>query len=187
MNKYIAILRGINVSGQKKVLMADLKALFETLNFTDVSTYIQSGNVIFQSAETNKCRLITLIENAIKQKYEFNVPVQIRCHSDLADIITELPFKEVNVADDGAKILITLLAALPSENNIEKLLGYVVAPEELHIIRQTTYLHCPNGYGRSKLSNVFIENKLKVSATTRNLKTVDKLLQLSRTHDQVNK
>jgi len=187
MNKYIAILRGINVSGQKKVLMADLKVLFETLGFTDVSTYIQSGNVIFQSSETDKCLLITLIESAITQKYNFSVPVQIRSHSDLADIITELPFKEINVADEGAKVLITLLADLPSQNNIEKLLSYVVAPEKLRIIGQTVYLHCPNGYGRSKLSNVFIENKLKISATTRNLKTAYKLLHLSVANDQVSK
>lgn len=178
MNKYIAVLRGINVSGQKKIIMADLKCLVESLEFSDVSTYIQSGNIVFQSAITHKIEIKACLENAIEQKYGFYVPVEIRSAQELHQILNELPFEHINVEQEGTKVLVTFLSAIPTKGDIDKLLGYVVEPEKLVVNDQTVYLHCPNGYGRSKLSNVFIEKKLQVSATTRNLKTVVKLCQL---------
>ncbi|MEJ7676829.1 MAG: DUF1697 domain-containing protein [Segetibacter sp.] len=79
MKTFISILRGINVSGQKKILMTDLKVLYESLKFKDVITYIQSGNVIFKtSIELSDVELAEKIEQAIYQKYNFDVPVIIR-------------------------------------------------------------------------------------------------------------
>lgn len=177
--KKIAILRGINVSGQKKIKMADLKALFEGLGFTDVVTYIQSGNVIFNSEVADEPELIKIIEQAITNQYGFDVPVLIRTHENISQIITACPFGEVDLAVAGTKVLLTMLAEIPNEENIQKLMTYVKSPEELVVKNKNVYVHCPNGYGRSKLSNVFIENKLKVQATTRNWKTIHKLKELS--------
>ena len=93
METYISILRGINVSGQKKILMADLKALYENLQFENVKTYIQSGNVVFKSekkladADTAK-----RIEEAIQKKYGFHVPVIIRSHKELEKVIASNSF-----------------------------------------------------------------------------------------------
>ena len=177
--KDISILRGINVSGQKKIKMADLKCLYENLGFTNVVTYIQSGNVIFDSEISAKKTLKQLIEKQISLEYGFDVPVIIRTHLDFKQIIADCPFGEFNLFEDGTKVLLTLLADTPKAENIARLMTYVKAPEQLTVKDQHVYLHCPNGYGRSKLSNVFIENKLKVQATTRNWKTVHKLFELS--------
>ena len=103
MKKYISLLRGINVSGQKKIKMVDLKALYETLGFTDVLTYIQSGNVIFNSEIKDKFELIAKLEEAIQTRYGFYVPVQICTLNDLNDVLSNLPFKDINVDEDGAR------------------------------------------------------------------------------------
>lgn len=179
MDKYISILRGINVSGQKKIKMADLKSLYEQLDFKNVVTYIQSGNVIFNSATTSRTDLKTKIEAAIENKYHFHVPVEIRTNHELEDIIKNCPFGSVNLEKDGTKVLVTFLSSAPSKAKITEIQQYVVLPEELVVRKNEVYLYCPNGYGRSKLSNTFLEKKLGVAATTRNWKSVHKLYELS--------
>lgn len=177
--KYISILRGINVSGQKKIVMKDLKVLYHDLGYENVLTYIQSGNVIFDSKEKKISELKKKIESAIEKKYKFNVPVEIRTKSDMSKIIKNCPFGTVNLLEDGTKVLLTFLSSIPSKNNIIEIQKYVKMPERLVVISKEAYLHCPNGYGRSKLSNNFLEKKLGVYATTRNWKSVLKLYELS--------
>ena len=179
MNKYISILRGINVSGQKKIKMADLTALYQNLGLSDVVSYIQSGNLIFNSSVDNITELKSSLEQAISQQYGFDVPVEIRTQNQFCQVLSQLPFQDIVLEQDGSKVLVTFLSAKPCEVNISELLKHVSAPERLVVSDQIVYLHCPNGYGRSKLSNVFIEKKLKLIATTRNLKTVSKLVELS--------
>lgn len=179
MKKYISILRGINVSGQKKIKMADLKSLYEQLGFKNIVTYIQSGNVIFDSSTTNKADLKTKIEAAIEKTYHFHVPVEIRTNRELENIIKNCPFGSVDLEEDGTKVLVTFLSSAPSKAKITDIQQYVVAPEELVVRKNEVYLYCPNGYGRSKLSNTFLEKKLGIDATTRNWKSVHKLYELS--------
>jgi len=175
--KYISLLRGINVAGQKKILMADLKALYVSLGFCDVLTYIQSGNVIF-SSELNEDEIVMLIEKAISKKYAFDVSVQVRKVEVFEKLITECPFTEFDLLEEGTRVMVTFLATLPSEENVAKLMTYVKEPERLVFHDRHIYLHCPNGYGKTKLSNTFIEKKLGVSTTTRNWKSVVKLYEL---------
>ena len=177
--KYISILRGINVSGQKKIKMADLKALYEAQGFESVTTYIQSGNVIFESKSTNKADLRKVIEKAIEEKYSFYVPVDIRTHQELKEIVNNCPYEEAKAEENGTKILVTFLQSTPEKENQEWLLEYVKPPERLTIQNCEVYLYCPNGYGKSKLTNTFLESKLGVSATTRNWKSVKTLHELS--------
>jgi len=177
--KYISILRGINVSGQKKIKMADLKALYEAQGFTEVTTYIQSGNVLFESDKQDRNELITIIEGAIENQYQFHVPVDLRTHQELESVINQCPFEEAKQEENGTKILVTFLKNTPSKENIKNLLDKVKSPEQIQVSNNNVYLHCPNGYGKSKLSNTFIENKLKTSATTRNWKSIKKLYELS--------
>jgi uncharacterized protein (DUF1697 family) len=177
--KYISILRGINVSGQKKINMTDLKSLYELLGFQNVVTYIQSGNVIFDAAVTNKTDLKARIEKTIEEKYEFHVPVEIRTNHEMSNIIKNCPFGSVDLVEDGTKILVTFLSSKPSEAMVSDIQKYVVAPEKLVIRGKEVYLYCPNGYGKSKLSNTFLEHKLGVEATTRNWKSLHKLNELS--------
>ena len=179
MNKYISILRGINVSGQKKIKMSDLKSLYELLDFQNVVTYIQSGNVIFDASVENTDELKITIEKAIEEKYKFHVPVEIRTNHEIENIINNCPFGSVNLAEDGSKVLVTFLSSEPQEEMALDIQKYVVVPEKLVVRGKEVYLYCPNGYGKSKLSNTFLEKKLNVVATTRNWKSVYKLHELS--------
>ena len=175
--QYISLLRGINVSGKKKIIMKDLKALYESLDFQDMLTYIQSGNVIFKSDEAETI-LIEKIEKAIVQQYGFDVPVQIREVSHFGNIIKACPFSMLDLIEEGTRVMVTFLEKEPCKENIEKLMTYVQEPEHLVLVGREVYLHCPNGYDKTKLNNNFIENKLKVKATTRNWKSVVKLYDL---------
>jgi len=173
------MLRGINVSGQKKIKMADLKSLYELLGFQNVVTYIQSGNVIFDSSVSRKNEISSMIERSIQRRYNFSVPVIVRTCCDFSDVIENCPFGKINLAENGTKILVTFLSVSPKKSNITDFLNYVVPPEKIIIKGKVIYLHCPNGYGKSRLSNSFIENKLEVKATTRNWKSINKLHELS--------
>jgi uncharacterized protein (DUF1697 family) len=176
---YISMLRGINVSGQKKILMPDLKKVYEQLGFSKVITHIQSGNVIF-SADKNLPTgvLSALIKEAILEKFGFKVPVIIRTVSEIEAVISANPF----VAEAGInwkKLYVTFLDEEPQSTDIEKIRPFNSLPDKFHFNRREIYLNCASGYGTTKLSNTFFENKLKVKATTRNWNTVNKLLELA--------
>ncbi len=176
--KYISLLRGINVSGQKKILMKDLKALYENQGFKNVVTYIQSGNVIFDSDGSVE-DMIAKIQSAITKQYGFDVPVQVRESKHFEKIIKACPFSELDLVEEGTRVMVTFLADVPSKDNVAKLMAYVKEPERLVLVGREVYLHCPNGYGTAKLNNNFLEKKLQVRATTRNWKSVIKLHTLS--------
>jgi len=175
MKTYISILRGINVSGQNKIIMADLKLLYEDLGFLDVITYIQSGNVVFKTnLKTTTTKLAKLIEDKIKGNYGFEVPVIIRTQNELQNIIEINPFKNDEI--DG--LYVTFLSNQPNANQLEKLENVNFLPDKFELIDKEVYLSVVS-YGNTKLSNNFFESKLKVTATTRNLKTIIKLIELS--------
>jgi len=178
MQTFISILRGINVSGQKKILMADLKTLYEKLKFKEVTTYIQSGNVAFKGEEKWKdIKLAQKIEGAIFKKYNFQVPVIIRSKEELKKIISSNPFlKEKNI--DTKKLHVTFLSEIPAKTNVESIEDIDFSPDIFILNGKEIYLHIPVSYGETKLSNNFFENKLKVKATTRNWNTVNKLLEM---------
>ncbi len=185
MQSFISILRGINVSGQKKILMADLKVLYEDLKFKDVKTYIQSGNVIFKSAEkSSNAGLAKRIEEAIFKKYSFDVPVIIRSEDEMKQIISENPFlKGKNI--DEKKLHITFLSEIPSEENAMSIQSMDFFPDRFIIRNKEIYLLIPGSYGETKISNAFFEKKLKIKATTRNWNTVNKLTEMA--FQQINK
>ena len=174
---YISLLRDINVAGQKKVLMADLKALYLSLGFENVQTYIQSGNVLFNHDENIEL-LTKKIEKTIEEKYGFSVPVQMRTVLEFYDIIEDCPFSKLDLVEEGTRVMVTFLDALPKEEDVNVLMSYVKELEELVVVGQEVYLYAPHGYGKTKLNNNFLEKKLKVGATTRNWKSVCKLYEL---------
>ena len=179
MTIFLSILRGINVSGQKKVPMAELKSLYEELNLKNITTYIQSGNVIFKNQ--NAKDLSQKIEKKIFEKYNFNVPVIIRTTNEMQVLINENPFlKEKNIDPD--KLHITYLAENPKQENIENLKKYNYQPDRFFISGKEVYLFCPNGYGSTKLTTNFFENKLKVPASTRNWRTTNELLKIMKSY-----
>lgn len=180
MGKFIALLRGINVSGQKKIKMSDLKILFQDLSFKKVETYIQSGNVLFFSDTTNNKIIREKIEKKIKEQFSYQVQVIIKTPDELICALRNNPFlkdKKKNVE----KIYFTFLSEKPPVANINKLKEVDYSPEEYTMDGDTIYLFFPNGYGKAKLNNNFFEKKLNVFATTRNYKTVKALFNLSET------
>lgn len=178
MNQYLAILRGINVGGKRKIKMDDLKALFSELNFQEISTYIQSGNVLFSASEVlDLSPEAKKIEQAIFDNYKFEVPVMIRKTTDLNAIIEANPFfKEGKPIET---LHLSFLSEKPSEENLEKIKTDAHAPDRFHIQDQEVYIYCEGKYHQTKLSNHFFEKKLGVSASTRNWKTLLKLKELA--------
>jgi uncharacterized protein (DUF1697 family) len=168
------MLRGINVSGQKKIRMAELRDLYESLNLVNVETYVQSGNVVFDSTEGDASELAGLIETQIEKSFGYAVPTFIRDASDFQRIIDGNPFlKKRN--EEPAKLYVTFLYSSPSDSKLSNLAIPSNETAEFSIGDKEAFLFCPNGYGRTKLSNNFFERKLGVPATTRNWKTVNAL------------
>ncbi len=176
---YIALLRGINVSGHKTILMDDLKVLFEKMNFEEVKTYIQSGNIVFKTGENlTEANLAQRVQQSITGKYNFYVPVIIRSREDMEKILADNPFlKEKDINPDWLHV--TFLSDSPRQSDREAISKYDFSPDRFYLVRNEAYLYCPQGYGNTKISNLFFENRLKVSATTRNWKTVIKLVDLA--------
>lgn len=176
--KVISILRGINVGGNRKVPMVELKALYEELKFKNIVTYIQSGNVIFEANGSDLKDLPKKIEQKIFSKYKFTVPVIIRTAAEMQSVINKNPFLKQKCIDVD-KLHVTFLAEAPNGDNLNKIKGLSYEPDKYAIVSKEVYLYCPNGYGNTKLNNNFFENKLKVTATTRNWRTVNELLKIA--------
>ena len=176
MSRLIALLRGINVSGQKKIKMSELKILFENLGFQNVETYIQSGNVIFSFKEKSTTKIANKISSVKKSKYNFDVQVIILTPMEIDLALRNNPFIKKRKEIDG--LYVTFLSAEPLVENINKLNDMSFQTEEYFINKKIIYLFLPNGAGKAKLNNNFIENKLKVICTTRNWNTVTTLSKL---------
>ncbi len=178
MTNYIAILRGINVGGNRKLLMADLKTICKGLGFQNIKTYIQSGNVIFHIEEQEHNKLATTLEMAIKKNHGFDVPVVVRTLAELKKIQDQNPFlKNADTSID--ELHLTFLSEDPSTENLKKIETYNYTPDEFKIIGHNAFIKIPGKYHKSKLTNSFFEKKLQVKATTRNWKTVLKLMELA--------
>lgn len=178
MNKYILLLRGINVSGQKMMKMELLRKLLEDLNFSAVKTYIQSGNAVFSAEGQTIPQLEESIAKAITATFAFTVPVMIKDLAEWKAAAENNPF--INDRNEDVKSLhLTFLSAIPEEERLLKLKEGNYGVDEYVIIDKAIYLYCPNGYGNTKLNNNFFESKLKVTATTRNWNTVNELLKMT--------
>src|SRR5512140_1984563 len=175
MTSFISLLRGINVSGHNMIKMAELKALYESLGFRNVTTYIQSGNVIFQSENGGSASVEATIERAIEKQFGFPVVVVVRKPAELAKVIKANPFLGSDSIDES-RLYITFLKTKPTPA-LAKALQPAAArsTDQYEILGCEVYLYCPNGYGKTLLSNTFFEKQLKGLATTRNWKTVNTL------------
>lgn len=180
MKKFIALLRGINVSGQRLIKMSDLKILFEKVGFKGVETYLQSGNVIFTSKETSTEKLSLKISSAIKKQFGFDVQLIVVTLEEIEQVIKKNPF--IKKKKEAEKLYVVFLSEKPLIENMDKLNSIDYAPEEYIIDEKYIYLFVPNGYGKAKLNNNLFENKLKVFGTTRNLNTIKALFELTELH-----
>lgn len=180
MQTYISILRGINLGGHNTIKMDDLKKLLSEIGLQNIQTYIQSGNVVYQFRKTDTKNLDTLIRSKILDQYGFEVPVITMTLNELALTVKGNTFVE-NKTKDPAFFHITFLSDKPQPENLDNISATKYSPDEFAIIDKAVYLYCPKGYGITKLSNKFLETKLRVNATTRNWKTVNELLKIANT------
>ena len=178
MPVYIAMLRGINVSGQKIVKMDDLRASFEALGFGRVKTYVQSGNVVFQAPKASEAGLTAKIAKQILGDFGYDVSVLIRTPAELEAILKSNPFAKY-AGGDESRLYVTFLSGPAPRGAGDMLQPLATASEQIAVDGRAVYLHCPNGYGNTKVSNTAIEKKLSLSATTRNWRTVNALIELA--------
>jgi uncharacterized protein (DUF1697 family) len=173
------MLRGINVGGRNKVAMADLRALFVELGHDPVVTYVQSGNVVFGTPSRRPAELAQAIEDAIAGELGLEVTVLLRSRAELVKVASGNPFLAAGA--DPTKLHVTFLGAAPDRARAGAVEAPPGSPDDFRVAGREVYLHCPAGYGRTKLDNTFWERRLGVRATTRNWTTVTKLLELAST------
>ena len=176
---YISLLRGINVSGQKSIKMEALRRLYEGLGFQNVSTYVQSGNVIFTHEDADTDQLEGAIARKIEKEFAFAVTVLVLTAEKLGQVIDNNPF----VKESGRlsqHLYVTFLSAKPENHGQNAILTHCRNGEEVRFGEHAVYLYVPKGYGRTKINNNFVESRLKVNATTRNWKTTNELFKLAK-------
>jgi uncharacterized protein (DUF1697 family) len=172
MARQVALLRGVNVGSSKRVPMATLRGVFEQLGFTDVTTYVNSGNVVFSGPKATAKR----IEQAIAAEFGFDVPVVLRTRDELAAVIAADPF--AGVADDPSRYLVLFSGGGRIDaRRAEGVEGG--AGERFAIVGAEVYAWLPGGFQKSPLFKALDEKRLGVTLTGRNWRTVEKLLALA--------
>ncbi|MCT4646937.1 MAG: DUF1697 domain-containing protein [Carboxylicivirga sp.] len=179
MTKYIALLRGINIGGRRKIIMSDLRKLLQSQGFDNVQTYIQSGNIVFDCNQDNISSLADKIANAIQQEFGFEVPVLVRSTDDWNKMINSNPYylqKDVPIE----KLHVTMLKTPVPKEQIDACAASVAGNDVWHAHGQDIFICCHGPYHQTKLGNTFFEKKLKTEATTRTWKTVLKIAEMCR-------
>lgn len=177
METYITVLRGVNLGKHNQIKMDALKQLFVSLGFTEVSTYIQSGNVVFQALQKSTDYWSQHIHDAILNTFGLDIPTLTLTLDELQQVAAAQPWA-ADSEKDRAFFHVTFLEKMPQEALLAKIEKEKYLPDEWKCIGKAIYLYCPNGYGNTKLSNTFLENKLKVPATTRNWRTTLELIRI---------
>jgi uncharacterized protein (DUF1697 family) len=175
MKTYIALLKGINVGGHKKVPMADLRELLTKSGFENVQTYIQSGNVILQSSKSDISVIEKNIQESIMDHFGFEISVLVKTRSDLKRIFNDSPFSE----EKKKASYFMLLRNTPEDDLVKVASEKVYEGEEYKILKDCIYFFCEKGFGQAKFNANFFERKLKTFVTARNYNTMVKLLSLS--------
>ena len=177
MTKYLALLRGINVSGHNMIKMDALKKMLENMGFQNVETYIQSGNVFLESEEETAASVGFKIKQEIAKVFGYDVPVIMVSKSDL-----ELCFKNNSFlkekACDSKKLYVAFISKELTPSAINELKISNFKPDEAAIDTTRIYIKYAIGAGKTNLDQKYIEKKLNVVATIRNWNTVTKLLEL---------
>ena len=178
MTTYISMLRGINVGGHKKIKMGTLKQLYVELGFVNIQTYIQSGNVIFKTMDSDTIAVEKRITKQILKVTGLEVPVLVLKLDEMNRIIGNSPFI-FDSSKNPTSFYVTFLSEIPDTISLEKIKSTGFGAGHFELLDKAIYVYCPTEYGNTKLTNIFFENKLKVTATSRNWKTVNELVRLA--------
>ncbi|MER8084724.1 DUF1697 domain-containing protein [Streptomyces sp. NPDC058316] len=179
MTMYAALLRGINVSGHKKVPMAELRTLLTELGHGDVRTHLQSGNAVFSSASDDEDALAAELEQAIEKRFGFPVPCLVRNGGYLAGVAAACPFPADEL--EGRQLHITYYGQPVDAERFAGIDAAAFLPEEFRLGDRALYLYTPGGLGRSKLAEALFRSARNkgVIATSRNWNTVVKLVEMT--------
>lgn len=178
MKTYIGLLRGINVGGKNKLLMKELKLALEKIGLNQLTTYIQSGNIVFRASSNSSNRLATSITATIKSAFKLEVPCIVLTLNELIHIEQNNPYYLRDV--DISKKYGAFLSKIPTEESKQKLATFNIGGDQYIIEGTFVYLCYSAMVGTSKLSNGLIEKKLGVMATSRNWKTIRKLIEIGK-------
>jgi uncharacterized protein (DUF1697 family) len=172
---FVVMLRGVNVSGHNRLPMADFAAALSELGFGGVTTYVQSGNAVF-SGRGQPPTVAAKVSRQLAERFELDVPIVVRTADELRSVLVANPY--LAVERDPTKLHVTFLVGAPGAAA-----GSIEPPanpgrDSFDVVGREVYLHCPDGYGRTKLTNDFFERRLRTTATTRNWRTVLALAEL---------
>jgi uncharacterized protein (DUF1697 family) len=173
----VALLRSVNIGGYGRIAMTELRASFEKLGHTDVTTYIQSGNVLFSSPSKSESKIVNTIEERLDEDFGESPAVILRSVPELLRIGNASPYARSGA--NPSRHHVTFLATTPSK---AALAAFEVPPsgqDQLVIDGREVYVHTPNGYAETKYTGSFLERRLGVVSTTRNWNTVTKLCELA--------
>lgn len=173
--KYAAFLRGVNVGGKTSMKMERLREIVSALGFENVKTYIQSGNLIFETKESDGRRIAARIEQAVEKEF-FKTPVMVRSFEEIKDAIENNPFRDEEF-DEKLFHLVFLSEELTEEKAVT-LLAQNRESEKFAVRNREVYCLLRDGVADSLLGKKFIDNKLKTPATARNWRTIKKILEL---------
>jgi uncharacterized protein (DUF1697 family) len=173
---FIALFSGINVGGNRIVKMAELRSFFEDLGFSDVATYVQSGNVVFRAGKGDATALNKRIEAAFEKKWGFHSRIMVRDLVWFARLVGENPYPEA--AADHTKLHAYALEREPTADEVARLAEKCIGPERFEVKRDVLYLSAPDGLGKSVFANL-IPRVLKVPGTARNWRSVLALLEMA--------
>lgn len=175
-DRRVALLRGVNVGGKNKVLMRELCTVFGEAGCHGVESYIQSGNVVFDSS----CQAEDLqksLARAIEARFGFAVPVVVRTSEQMREALAANPFSAEGVAEERLAVL--FLREAPTGEGLLRLEAKRFLPERFAVIGSEIYVDMPNGAGQTKLTTNYFDGRLKTVATARNLRTIRRLLEMA--------
>ena len=171
--RFVALLRGINVGGKNKLPMKDLVGIFDEAGCVAVRHYIQSGNVVFDAAPTLAAKIPALVQTAIEKGFGLRIPLVVRSEKELLAAIAGNPFIAEGADPDALHVM--FLGEQPAKAAVAALDPDRSPPDTFVVKGREIYLSCPNGVGRTKLTNAWFDTKLAATSTARNWRTVLKL------------
>jgi uncharacterized protein (DUF1697 family) len=177
---FIALLRGINVSGRNKILMADLRSLCADLGWQHVQSYIQSGNLLFE-ADATAATLESELEQAIEQTFGLSIPVIVRETAVWSAYVNDNPYPQASQTEPN-RVMLALSKLPPETDAVTGLQPYAVNGERIRQVGDALWIHYANGSGRSKMSPAVLDRLVGSPVTTRNWRTVLKLNELIQSH-----
>jgi uncharacterized protein (DUF1697 family) len=178
MTVVISMLRGVNLTGNRIIKMEALRALYVSLKFEDVATFIQSGNVVFRTKERDLGKIAKRIGDGIEKGFGFRPHVVLRTVEEMRGVIARNPFAARNEIEPS-KLLVWFLDEDPGDEARTKVLTVKMEGEELGIEARELYIYFPEGQGKSKLSLPAVDRALKILGTGRNWNSVLKLMEMA--------